>query len=175
MRSASPNGSARRPTRPLQKKSDAAAKALRTAKWARIMTKWLVTHSSKGGVKWQVVKFNGKAGQEAKGIVDMIAIRKKHAALATTKYRGDLFEIVLIQVKGGTARFPSKEDIDRLISVKDHHRADKVVLAEWKQGEKLCCYLLPDTKNPISASQIFGKVPTKQKLLAETEATASAT
>src|SRR5262245_53426926 len=90
-------------------------KALRTAKWARIMTKWLVSHSSKGGVKWQVVSFNGKSSQESKGIVDMIAIRKNHSASVVSKHRGDLFEIVLLQVKGGSAKFPSKEDVERLI------------------------------------------------------------
>jgi hypothetical protein len=45
-----------------------AQKALRTARWARIMTKWLISHSSKGGVKWQVVSFNGPAGQEVQPV-----------------------------------------------------------------------------------------------------------
>ncbi|NPC56680.1 hypothetical protein [Caenimonas soli] len=144
-----------------------AQKALRTAKWARTMTKWLISHSSKGGVKWQVVNFNGKAGQESRGIVDMIAIRKNHAESAANRYRGDLFEIVLIQVKGGGARFPSPEDIDRLVCVKEHHHADKVVLAEWKRGEKLCCYLLPDTTNAVAASEIFGMPPSTTRLKAK--------
>jgi hypothetical protein len=126
-----------------------AQKALRTAKWARIMTKWLISHSSKDGVKWQVMSFNGPAGQESKGIVDMIAIRKKHGQSQNSSHRGDLFEIVLIQVKGGRAKFPSCDDIDRLVSVRDYHRADKVVLTEWKQGQKLCCYLLPNTTTAV--------------------------
>ena len=70
------------------------------------MTKWLVTHSSKGGVKWKLVDFNGAKGQESKGIVDMIAIRKNHKAPEADFLRGDLFEIVLIQVKGGSAKAP---------------------------------------------------------------------
>jgi len=152
----------------MARKSTAQAKALRTAKWAKIMTKWMISHSRKGGVKWQVVSFDGKGGQESKGIVDMIAIRKNHSASAINRYRGDLFEIILIQVKGGSARFPSKQDITRLIAVKEHHRADKVVLAEWKPGERLCCYLLPDTIDAIPASEIFGQVPSKRRLLAET-------
>jgi hypothetical protein len=65
--------------------------------------------------------------------------------------------------------------VDRLISVKEHHRADKVVLTEWKQGEKLCCYVLPDMMNPVLASEIFGRVPSKQRLLAETKAATAAT
>jgi hypothetical protein len=66
------------------KRTDVARKALRTAKWARIMTKWMITHSSKGGVKWQVVSFNGPQGQESYGIVDMIAIRKNHTKPTST-------------------------------------------------------------------------------------------
>lgn len=162
------------PTAPRSKKStqltveqSPAQKALRTAKWARIMTKWLISHSSKGGVKWQVVSFNGPAGQESTGIVDMIAIRKSHRPSATSVRRGDLFEIILIQVKGGTAKFPSREEIDRLVCVKDHHRADKVVLTEWKRGEKMCCYLLPATTNAVPAAEIFGNVPKTKRLPAE--------
>jgi hypothetical protein len=144
-----------------------AQKALRTAKWARIMTKWLIRHSSKGGVKWQVVSFNGKAGQESRGIVDMIAIRKNHAQSAATPHRGDLSEIILIQVKVGGAKFPSQADIDRLVAVKEYHRAEKVVLAEWKRGQTLCCYLLPDANDPVLASEIFGTPPGAKKLQAK--------
>lgn len=151
-----------------------ARKALRTAKWARTMTKWLITHSTKGGVKWQVVSFNGKAGQESKGIVDLIAIRKNHSQSSTVEHRGDLFEIVLIQVKGGGAKGPSEDDIDRLVKVKEHHRAEKVVLAEWKRGEKLCCYLLPDTTKAIPAAEIFGTVPSAVKVLSKSLATIAA-
>jgi hypothetical protein len=139
------------------------------------MTKWLVSHSSKGGVKWQVVSFNGKSGQESKGIVDMIAIRKNHNASVVSKHRGDRFEIVLLQVKGGSAKFPSQEDVERLISVKEHHRADKVVLTEWKQGEKLCCYILPDMTNAVPASHIFGKVPNTKRVAVKVTSAATAT
>jgi hypothetical protein len=128
------------------------------------MTKWLISHSSKGGVKWQVVSFNGKGGHESYGIVDMIAIRKNHSHTEASRYRGDLFEIVLIQVKGGSAKMPSPGDIKRLVAVKEYHQADKVVLAEWKRGEKLCCYVLPDASNPVSASEVFGTTPPKSKM-----------
>ncbi len=123
------------------------------------MTKWLIRHSSKGGVRWQVVSFNGQAGSESRGIVDMIAIRKSHAEWSASPHRGDLFEVILIQVKGGAARFPSQTDIARLMAVKEHHRADKVVIAEWKRGQTLCCYLLPNTDDPVLASEIFGTSP----------------
>ena len=139
-------------------KQTPAEKALRTAKWARIMTKWLITRSSKGGVKWQVVSFNGPAGQESKGVVDMIAIRKKHSSAEGVPV-GDLFEIILVQAKGGKSKFPSVADVARLEAVRKHHRADRVVLTEWKKGEKLCCYLLPDMKTAVPASEVFGKMP----------------
>lgn len=122
------------------------------------MTKWLITHSSKGGVKWQIVSFNGKAGSESRGIVDLIAIRKNHTTAGGGLSKGDIFEIVLIQVKGGTAPFPSENDIARLLLVKEYHRADKAVLAEWKQGRKLCCYVLPDRKKAVPAAEIFGSL-----------------
>lgn len=137
-----------------------ADKALKTAAWARIMTKWLVTHSSKGGVKWKVVDFNGPGGQESKGIVDLIAIRKNHNQIEENQYRGDLFEMVLIQVKGGSAKFPTPDEIARLMAVKDHHNARSVVLVEWKKGTALNCYLLPD-REKVPASSIFGAVSSK--------------
>jgi hypothetical protein len=149
-----------------------AQKIFRTAKGARMMTKWLISHSSKGGVKWQVATFTGKRGQESAGIVDMIAIRKRHGASDLSEHRGDLFEIILIQVKGGGAKFPSEQDVKRLFKVKQHHRADKVVLTVWKRHAKLCCYLLPNMVNPVPASEIFGKVPSKTKIVDATHAAA---
>jgi hypothetical protein len=145
-----------------------ARKALRTAKWARIMTKWMITRSSKGGVKWQVVGFNGPKGQESYGIVDMIAIRKKHSRTKPEAYRGDLFEIILVQVKGGSAKFPSQAEVDRLLAVKEHHRADEVVLTEWKQGKTLCCYVVPNMTTPVPAVEVFGSMPTPDAATART-------
>ena len=142
-----------------------ARKALRTAKC--IMTKWMITRSSKGGVKWQVVAFNGPKGQESYGIVDMIAIRKNHSPSKPEAYRGDLFEIILVQVKGGSAKFPSQTEIDRLLAVKEHHRADKVVLAEWKQGKTLCCYVVPNMTTPVPAVEVFGSMPTSDAATAQ--------
>ncbi len=76
-------------------------KAPHTAKWARTMTKWLVTYSRRRGAKWNLVDFGGKTKAEASGIVDLIAIRKDHRHDGPNLKRGDLFEIVLIQTKGG--------------------------------------------------------------------------
>jgi len=140
----------------VERRHEIAQKAIHTAKWARTMTKWLVTHSGKGGVKWRLVEFGGKRGHESKGIVDMIAIRKNHTTTEEAGHLGDLLEIVLIQVKGGSSPFPTALDVERLRLVKEHHRASKVVLAEWKKGSAPKCYVLPNLSSPVAASAIFG-------------------
>lgn len=86
-------------------------KAARTAKWATTMTKWSIAFDTggktrrndpKAGRRWQLVAFNGPHGGESRGIVDFTAIRKDHREHGQDPFkRGDLFEIVLVQVKGG--------------------------------------------------------------------------
>ena len=137
------------------RRTEIARKALYTAKWARTMTKWLITHSSKGGVKWRLVEFGGKSGHESKGIIDMIAIRKDHKA-NEQGHVGDFLEIILLQVKGGSSPFPTAADIERLSAVKERHRASEIVLAEWKKGKAPRFFLLPDMDNPVPAAAIFG-------------------
>jgi len=180
-------------------------KAGKTAKWARIMTKWLITRSGKReGVKWQLVEFNGRKpkpakgdsqevaeakkrkGQESRGIVDLMAIRKNHRKPEDGGHKGDLFEIVLVQVKGGSAKFPTKVDIARLLHVRKHHQATKVVLAEWKQDKKLCIYEWEHldatwdpksgTWNPkgadwkeVTAASIFGKLSNNSQALVQSK------
>ena len=120
---------------------NAAKKAAHTARWATTMTKWLVTKTSVG-TKWQLVEFTGPGGKESRGIVDVLAIRKDHSTPNDGLKRGDLFEIILIQVKGGSAPWPTLDDIDRLRAVATHHRAKTVVLAEWKKGKQPTFYTL---------------------------------
>ena len=128
-----------------------------TAKWARTMTKWLVTYSRRTGAKWNLVDFGGKAGAEARGIVDLIAIRKDHCHDGAGLKRGDLFEIVLIQTKGGSARRPTPDDLARLSRVARHHRAKAVILAEWRRGEKLELFKLSGTHwESVSPDEAFG-------------------
>lgn len=103
------------------------AAAIRTAKRATMMTKWRIGFEARGrrlakpGVKparrWQLVGFPGLAGRESAGIVDLIAIRKDPATANGVFKRGDLFEIILIQIKGGGARWPNAGDIRRLRAV----------------------------------------------------------
>ena len=131
--------------------------ALKTARWARTMTKWLITYSNKRGVKWQFVEFGGATGAESYGIVDILAVRKDHKTKTEKIKRGDYLDIVLIQTKGGSARLPTDEDKRRLHEVAKHHRAKTVVLAEWKKKEKLNFYKLK--KNdwiPVKPKEIFG-------------------
>jgi len=132
-------------------------KAQHTAKWARVMTKWLITYSRRAGARWNLVDFGGRTGAESRGVVDLVAIRKNHRQSVSGLKRGDLFELVLIQTKGGSAPRPAAHDITRLSGVAKHHRAKAVVLAEWRKGEKLDLFTLQgDQWLPTAARDVFG-------------------
>ena len=132
-------------------------KAQHTAKWARTMTKWLVTYSRRTGARWNLVEFGGKETAESRGIVDLIAIRKDHRHDNPGLKRGDLFEIVLIQTKGGSSRRPTPDDVARLSRVAKHHRAKAVILAEWRRKETLELFMLSGTRwKPVSPDEVFG-------------------
>jgi hypothetical protein len=132
-------------------------KAQRTAKWARTMTKWLITYSRRTGARWNLVDFGGKTRAEARGIVDLLAIRKDHRHDSSGLKRGDLFEIVLIQTKGGAAPPPTAQDVVRLSKVAKYHRAKAIVLAEWRRGEKLTLFQLAGTRwQPVTPAAVFG-------------------
>ena len=118
-----------------RKRRRAVKKAGRTPRWATIMTKWFVTRTN-AGPKWQLVDFAGPGGRESAGIVDVLAIRKDHSPPPGGLKRGDLFQTVLFQIKGGSALWPTVDDIDRLRRVARYHRATRVVLAEWKKGKQ---------------------------------------
>jgi hypothetical protein len=97
------------------------------------MTKWLITRlRRKRG--WEIVNFTGPLGRESRGIVDFLAIRKDHRASDVA--RGDYFEMILIQVKGGGAGWPTLNDIERLRTVQRRYGAREVVLAVWQPGAK---------------------------------------
>ena len=136
--------------------------AIRTAKWATTMTKWRIGFETRGrrlakpGVKparrWQLVGFPGPAGRESAGIVDLIAIRKDHSKSNGKFKRGDLFEIILIQIKGGGARWPNAADVRRLRAVAKRYRARAVVLAEWVKASHQKFYTLgKDASDPKRA------------------------
>ena len=132
-------------------------KAQQTAKWARTMTKWLVTYSRRTGARWNLVDFGGKTKAEARGIVDLVAIRKDHRHDLPGLRPGDLFEIVLIQTKGGSAPRPTLADVVRLRRVAKHHRAGAVILAEWLRGEHLKLSKLSGSRwHSVSPDEVFG-------------------
>ena len=124
----------------------AAEKAKLTAKWATTMTRWrigFVTNGRRVGSakvkpirRWQLVGFPGPGGRESAGIVDLLAVRKNHNKAKAPFKRGDLFEIILIQIKGGGAKRPDKSEINRLKSVAKYYNARDVVLAEWVKGTR---------------------------------------
>jgi hypothetical protein len=116
-------------------------KAAKNARWSIIMTRWLITRLRLKR-SWNLVTFTGAGGGESAGIVDVLAIRKDHRKGANGLKRGDAFEIILIQVKGGNAAWPSEDDIKRLRKVGDKYDAKAVVLAEWKKGKQPVLYQL---------------------------------
>src|SRR5438876_7436198 len=104
-----------------------------TDRWTEILFRALTSRVAK---RWRFVSFRGIGGRECRGIVDVIAIRKdtshsNHELLNS----GDLFDIILIQMKGGGARRPSAIEIQRLMAVAKRYRAKGIVLFAWKRGE----------------------------------------
>jgi len=127
--------------------SIAVEKAQNTEKAALEVTKWRINQLT-SKTKWQLVEFSGKKGHESVGIVDLLAIRKNHVRMKKKVglKPGDLFDMVLIQVKGGGASWPSLNDIHRLQILARYYNADNVVLSNWK-NEQLNFYRLKDTVN----------------------------
>ena len=119
----------------------AASKAKKTARWAITMTKWYIT-KLKSSPKWELLTFNGPNGGESRGIVDIMAIQKDHRPGLDGLNRGDVFEIILIQVKGGHAPWPCLDDIERLKKVGVRYDAKAIILAKWKKGKQPVLYSL---------------------------------
>ena len=134
----------------------ATKKAVRTGKWAEIIFRAL---SSRVAKRWKFISFRGEGGGEWRGIVDVLAIRKDtDQPSAAELKRGDLFDIVLVQIKGGTARGPNAEDRRRLLKVAKHYNARGVVLFEWRNGSssKFKVLVGPDKWMQTPAEAIFG-------------------
>jgi hypothetical protein len=121
------------------------------------MTKWLVAYTRRRGAKWNLVDFGGATKSESRGVVDLIAIRKDHRRDCVGLKRGDLFEIVLIQTKGGTAPRPTADDVARLKRVARHYNARAIILAEWQRGQRLELFKLSGLHwHSVSPSEVFG-------------------
>ena len=106
------------------------------AKWAVTMAKVRIRQAVAKAPwpRWQLLTFTGAHGGEARGVVDMIAIRKDHGEPYPGTNRGDTFQIVLIQVKGGHAAWPTDRDLNRLRKVAKRHDAHGILLATWQKG-----------------------------------------
>ena len=152
-----------------------AEKALNTATWARTMTKVIISRNNKRPPFWHVINFLGSGKQESAGIIDLLAIRKDHGKTRSLP-KGDGFEIILVQVKGGSARNPSPADIQRMEAVKHRYGAKSVVLSSWKKGSAPELRVLSETGwgDPVDANLIFGGRAATQKNVAKKKPTINA-
>jgi hypothetical protein len=84
--------------------------------------------------------------------VDTIAIRKD-----TRKSKGDRFEVILVQLKGGSAKMPNADERERLRDTGKRYNA-KVVLFEWRPKKGWCKFsvLKGDDWMGSTAENIFG-------------------
>ena len=92
-------------------------------------------------------------------MVDVLAIRKDtHEPARSCLKRGDLFDIILIQMKGGTAKTPGIEERRRLREVAKYYRAQAVVLFQWNRGKATDFFTLNRRLQwePSTCLDIFG-------------------
>jgi hypothetical protein len=137
-----------------KKREEAAWKAIGTGRWAETMFKAL---GNRVASRWKFVSFRSKKGREWRGIVDLLAIRKdtsepSHDGLK----RGDLFDIIIVQIKGGKAKLPSPADIQRLKLVAAFYRAKKIVLYEWEKERKSQFKVWDGEWKAVKPVEIFG-------------------
>jgi len=131
-------------------------KAYTTGRWAEIMFRALGNRVAR---RWRFVSFRGEGGGEYRGIVDVLAIRKDTSQPRDSLLkRGDLFDIVLVQVKGGSAQRPSSGDRQRLNKVAECYGAQEVVLFEWHKGESSKFFKLGRDLEwePTTGTEVFG-------------------
>jgi len=145
----------------------AVEKAENTGKAATEITKWRIDQLD-SRTRWQLVEFMGRKGKESAGIVDILAIRKDHEKMVKKVglKPGDLFEVILIQVKGGNASWPSSDDIKRLQKLGRYYNAVDVVMSEWK-NEQLSFYRLKESlnqKKKFDAREAWARVSSPSEL-----------
>lgn len=138
------------------------AKARQTGKMANTLAKAL---ANRYAYRWRFVDFRGPNGQESAGVVDIVAIRKssKKPPIEGLKML-DMFDIILIQVKGGSAKEPNASDVKRLKLVRARYDAQTIVLFEWekktdkKKGVAQFSKLNDrDEWDKMTATKLFGK------------------
>jgi len=136
--------------------TSSAAKAHATGRWAEIIFRAL---SARVASRWRFVSFRGPSQREWRGIVDVLAIRKDTTQPTPADLkRGDLFDIVLVQVKGGGARMPTLADRRRLRAVGRRYGAQEVVLFVWRRGVSSEFFTLARDLSwkPATGADVFG-------------------
>jgi len=130
-------------------------KAHATGRWAETICRVLGTRAAK---RWKFVSFRGGNGGEWRGVVDVLAIRKSTAQPPDGDLkRGDLFDIILIQVKGGSARGPNASDCARLRKVARRYRARAIAQFQWRKGDSSLFFVLGRGTDwePIKPAELF--------------------
>jgi len=95
----------------------AAAKAHSTARNAKTFARYAL-----GQAGWRVLSLDTRKGYEYKGVVDLVAVRRNNR-------RPDELTVMLVQVKGGSARV-KREEQNRL------RQAIRLVRVAWNVAEK---------------------------------------
>lgn len=116
--------------------------------------------------RWKFVSFRGKKGAESRGIVDIVAIRRNMKEEVGSAHRmGDLFDIILVQLKGGGAVRPNERAVARLMTVKERYGAMEVVLFNWRDGVHSKFERLTDDGRweDSSAAALFGRSRVRRK------------
>jgi hypothetical protein len=115
--------------------------------------------TSRVAVRWKFISFRGLDNGEWVGVVDLVAIRKDtRPSSGNILKRGDLFDIILIQIKGGSARSPTESDCRRLREVKRVYRARSIVQFQWRKGESSRFFVLDRNQWKRATSQeLFGE------------------
>ena len=130
-------------------------RANRTDRWSETMLRAL---TSRVNNRWRLVSFRGTNGGEWCGVVDVVAIRKNTSDPGKEPLkRGDIFELILVQMKGGWAKDPTAHDLDRLDAVKEYYRAKEVVLFERRDGVCHFSKLRGREWEKSSVQKIFGR------------------
>ena len=115
-------------------------KAHATGRWAETICRVLGTRTAR---RWEFVSFRGGNGGEWRGVVDVVAIRKSTSQPADEVLkRGDVFDIILIQVKGGSARGPTASDCVRLRKVARRYHARAIAQFQWRKGDSSLFFVL---------------------------------
>jgi hypothetical protein len=126
--------------------------AFLTGRWAEIIFRSLSTRIAS---RWRFVSFRGLGHGESRGIVDLVAIRKDMSQPRDVSLnRGDLFDIILVQMKGGSAPDPTIAERRRLKVVGKRYRAEAIVLFKWRRGVSSQFYVLDRQLHWKSASPI---------------------